>query len=51
MELLDLFVLYKDGHLLEDGGISNQPYWYVLSMLELKATSSYLESYELEKIK
>ena len=47
--LLELYSLYNDGFLLEDGGVSKQPFWYIYAMLELKSVYNYKERKQMEK--
>jgi len=50
MELLELYSFYKDGFLLKEGSLENQPYWYLYAMSELKSVNNYIEKKQLEKV-
>jgi hypothetical protein len=44
----EYYPFYEDGHLLTDGGISNQPARYIAYMLEIKRLSGQVEMKHLE---
>ncbi len=49
LTLVDLYVLFKCGFLYGAGGVGDQPYWYINSMLNLKSADNEVQMYEIKR--
>jgi hypothetical protein len=47
--LISLFRHYRNGHMLYGGGVVDQPYWYLQSMVIIEGTMSKCQEDEMKK--
>lgn len=45
----ELYILYKDGHLYEAGGLMEQPAWYIECMIAMSNAMNTAEKERIER--